>query len=295
MTAGEFSGGKINFGGETIHEQAADGFDIVKADVDDGALTEPEAQDEALLGDGQFVEFFDGELFGGGKWEAKRLEPVGLGAADFGGAPECLGSVLAEIFLEIGNELAANAIAEELGIAIGGVLAPIDFMTPGISDDFAAPDGEPGAMDGERAAPGDGAHTGARAGTAQELEEKGLDLIVGVMREDKVTAVETCGGFFKKNPTRSAGISLGAREVARSARDDESKLIFFGETRDKAFLGIALGTPAMIKVEDDRIFSGGDEGMEQSAGIDSAGDSEEKFFRQCVERVEEVVGRKFLG
>lgn len=250
-------------------------------------VAEPGVKGEALEGLGEGAESGDGEGIAG---EGEGIgEPFLLGGEDIGGAPEALADVAAELAGEHGEDASAEAIAgvEERGV--GGVFAMADFSAGGVGLDVGAPDAEPWAEDLEGdavdLAEGAGAHAAKAGGAAaEEIEEEGLDLIVGVMGEEEDAAAGLACGGGEEGVTGVAGGCLnGELESAGEggnigAAGDDGEAQPAGEGLDETGIGgSGRAAEAMIEVEDDEVAKAVvEKGVKERGGIDTAGDADEE-------------------
>lgn len=213
-----------------------------------------------------------------------------------------------EAFLEEGNQLAANAGASALSIAIAGVLAPGLAALPEIGTQGCAPEGEQGANDFA----GDWMNAGesSEPGAAEEMRENGLGLVIGGM----------CGSYAGKMSSFGdagepfvAGAPSGVLEIAfrasRKARDVGVRGMKLeakpgGEPRDELLVCIGRATTQLvIEVEsmqnDAQAFAEVIEQAQQCDGIGSPGDRYTNAVagveaRLCLERSEELIGETRL-
>lgn len=96
------------------------------------------------------------------------------------------------------EKLVAEAIAGGDGLGIGRVLVEGKGVSGDVGIDLRAADGEEGAVDGEATAFGPGLHSAQAGGSAEEIEEDGLGLVVGVMGDDEVWGLIFPGAFTEE-------------------------------------------------------------------------------------------------
>ncbi len=143
-------------------------------------------------------------------------------------------------------------------------------------------------MEHEAVARAGGVHSPARgAAAAQELEQVGLDLVVGVVGEDEVGRAELARDLSEEAVARGAGVGFAHFVFAAGAvfAGDELEAEMAGEIAHGDGVGGAFLAPAVVEMEDDGLAARGDERVEERDGIDAAGDGgEQREVGQCGER-----------
>ena len=279
--------GEINFcGGE--REERADAFDFLEADIGGGMGLEPSVDEAALDSGGEGAE-------GGGGEAGGRVLEFGLGveeivfiAEDFGGLPKGLADFATEKFFDGGDDLVAEAIARVAEVEVGGVGAEEDVLVMEESEELSFPEIEKWASDLEgetidrafREATDAGESGGA--GAAEEMEEDGFGLVVGVMSEEESGAISGVSDFGEELVAGVAsggfdGLSgLGGEGGDVLAAGDAGEAEIFGEIGDELSILVAVRSQGVIEVTDREVLVAGfEEEMEERDGIGTTGDADE--------------------
>ena len=279
--------GEINFcGGE--REERADAFDFLEADIGGGMGLEPSVDEAALDSGGEGAE-------GGGGEAGGRVLEFGLGveeivfiAEDFGGLPKGLADFATEKFFDGGDDLVAEAIARVAEVEVGGVGAEEDVLVMEESEELSFPEIEKWASDLEgetidrafREATDAGESGGA--GAAEEMEEDGFGLVVGVMSEEESGAISGVSDFGEELVAGVAsggfdGLSgLGGEGGDVLAAGGAGEAEIFGEIGDELSILVAVRSQGVIEVTDREVLVAGfEEEMEERDGIGTTGDADE--------------------
>lgn len=224
---------------------------------------------------------------GGGRLVGERVEVVGVGAQEVGGAGERLRQTRAEVLGE-GREDRARPGAGEGGVGVRRVV-------PGVEAGGGARRAGRRPVDlKERAGEGDApsrrrrghAGEGAGAGAAQESQEDLLGLVVAGVAEQHEGGVEVAGRGGERGVAGLAGVGLGAGASAGDAdpaHDDDLVGAAVGGAHRPALIGGTLGDlgrPGLqVVVDDDDAGAGGSpfvqEGVGEGEGVRSPADGRE--------------------
>lgn len=219
----------------------------------------------------------------GGKAIELGFPPGLFGQGPIGGTGQGLGQGGVPVASELGEELVADTVTGEGGVAVGGVFTPGEGALAEPGFDFGAVEGEEGA---DQAVGGNGPDTGqpGGSGAAKKAEEHGFGLVgAGVAEGDAVQAA----GLEEFGEEPAAGVAGRLLQVitgflAEPGHVDlgqmEGQAEAGGEVADEGGIAGGLaGAQAMVEVQDlqAQIPAGRElaEDVEQADGIRAAGDS----------------------
>ena len=202
--------------------------------------------------------------------------------------PKGLADFATEKFFDGGDDLVAEAIARVAEVEVGGVGAEEDVLVMEKGEELSFPEIEKWASDLEgetidrafREATDAGESGGA--GAAEEMEEDGFGLVVGVMSEEESGAISGVSDFGEELVAGVAsggfdGLSgLGGEGGDVLAAGGAGEAEIFGEIGDELGILVAVRSQGVIEVTDREVLVAGfEEEMEESDGIGTTGDADE--------------------
>lgn len=212
---------------------------------------------------------------------------VAIFRTDPGGPIDCRDDIAVHDLLQEREGFHAKAVARRKGLAVRGVFLKLQVVLGEEGVDFTAPNIEQGAHQREFLAIDREsclvAHASQSGRAAEEIEEHGFGIVVGVMGEQDGVATVLPSAGRKELVTTAAGryfdgsLFLVGAALNLNPRDFEGEVVVFGETAHEG--GIMIGEDSaelMIEVtENDLASVMGEERVQECHRIATTGDSQQ--------------------